>query len=102
MIGLVLKEMLEETGFVVCAIAATENDAVRDAARLRPGVMVVDVRLAEGSGVSAMERVLANGPMPCVYVSGAPEFVSRPNAAVLRKPFSARDLVSAIHCVTGM
>jgi CheY-like chemotaxis protein len=101
MIGLMLKELLEEIGFAVCSVAATENEAVADAARFKPGVMVVDMRLAEGSGMGAMDRILASGPMPCVFVSGAPEPVNRLNAAVLRKPYSERDLVRAIHDVTG-
>jgi DNA-binding response OmpR family regulator len=101
MIGLVLKEMLEEIGFVVCAIAATENAAVEDAARFKPGVMIVDMRLAEGSGTGAMKRILATGPMPCVFVSGAPDGIARPNATMLRKPFSERELINAISHVTG-
>ena len=102
MIGLILKEMLEEIGFSVCAIAATEDDAVDQAARFRPGVMIVDLRLEEGSGIIAMDRILATGPMPCVFVSGAPDRVSRPNAAMLRKPYSERDLIRAIRHVTGL
>jgi len=101
MIGLVLKEMLEEIGFAVCGISTTENDAVLDAARFKPRVMIVDMQLAEGSGEGAMRRILAAGPMPCVFVSGAPAFVSKPDAAVLQKPFSERDLVRAIGHVIG-
>ena len=98
-IGAVLMEMLEEFGFAVCSVARTEDEAVLDAERFQPGVMIVDLRLEEGSGASAMDR--ANGPMPCVFVSGTPDTVNRPNAVVLRKPYSERDLVCAIHRVTG-
>lgn len=102
MVGLILKEILEEIGFVVCAICATENDAVASAARLHPSVMIVDMHLAEGTGIGAMDRILADGPMPCVFVSGEPDyFIVTPNTAVLRKPFNERDLIGAIRKVTG-
>ena len=52
MIGMLLAEMLEDMGFEVCAIAATENAAVADAANCKPGLMIVDEHLREGNGIS--------------------------------------------------
>ena len=100
-IGLLLAETLEDLGHEVCAIAATEDDAVTKAARFKPGLMIVDVNLQEGSGVTAMDRILAAGPMPCVFMTAAPEKVDRPNAKVLRKPFAEHHLVMAIEQVLG-
>ncbi len=99
MIGLLLSEMLDEMGYVVCAIAATEEDAVAAAARCQPGLMIVDQQLLEGTGVSAVERILRNGPIPCVFISGAPVHLARPGANVLQKPFLEEDLVRAIRYV---
>lgn len=97
MIGIVLTEMLEDMGYAVCGVAATEDDAVTEAARCKPGLMIVDLHLQEGDGVSAMDRILKTGPMPCIFVSGTPEPVTRPNATVLMKPFAGRELIQAIH-----
>jgi DNA-binding response OmpR family regulator len=101
MIGLLLAEMLEEMGYAVCAIAATEDDAVADAARCKPGLMIVDQQLREGTGVSAVERILRGGPVPCVFISGAPVHLAKPGANVLQKPFVEADLVRAIRYVIG-
>jgi DNA-binding response OmpR family regulator len=101
MIGLLLTEILEEMGHTVCSIVATEEEAVSGAARFQPGLMLVDVNLHEGSGVSAMQRILKNGPRPCVFMSGAPGQVGWPTATVLRKPFAEQELVLAIQRVTG-
>jgi hypothetical protein len=62
MIGMLLAEMLRETGYGVCAIAATEDDAVADATRCNPGLMIVDQQLLEGSGLSAADWILWPGP----------------------------------------
>jgi CheY-like chemotaxis protein len=100
-IGLLLAEMLEEMGYDVCAVAATEEAAVADAARCRPGLMIVDQQLREGTGTSAVERILRNGPVPCVFISGAPVHLARTDANMLQKPFLEVDLVRAIRFVVA-
>jgi two-component system, response regulator PdtaR len=99
MIGILLAEMLGELGYDVCAIAATEEDAVAQAIRCGPGLMIVDEQLLEGDGVSAVDRILRVRPIPCVFVSGAPVHPRRPGAIVLQKPFLEEDLVRAIRYV---
>ena len=78
MIGILLAEMLGDMGYSVCAVAATEDDAVADAARCKPGLMIVDEQLREGSGSSAVARILLDGPVPCVFISGAPLRLGQP------------------------
>jgi DNA-binding response OmpR family regulator len=99
MIGMLLAEMLEGMGFTVCAIAATEDDAVADAHRCHPDLMIVDEHLREGDGSSAVHRILMAGMVPCVFISGAPGYSGRSARKVLRKPFGERDLMSAIQAV---
>lgn len=99
MLGMVLAEILEQMGYNVCGIAATEDGAVADAARYKPGLMIVDEQLLEGSGTSAVERILRTGPVPCVFISG--EHTNRPGATVLQKPFVEKDLARAIQAVIG-
>ncbi len=102
LIGMLLAEMLEEMGFSVCAIAATEDDAVADAYRCKPGLMIVDEQLREGNGPSAVQRILLAGAVPCVFISGAPASYGRSARKVLRKPFAERDLMSAIREVVAV
>jgi CheY-like chemotaxis protein len=101
MIGMLLAEMLGEMGYDVCAVATTEDDAVADATRCRPGLMIVDEHLLEGSGLSAVNRILRTGPVPCVFISGAPVYPKRPGTTVLQKPFLEADLIRAIQHVVG-
>ena len=100
LIGLLLSEMLTELGFAVCAVATTEDEAVALAARHRPGLMIVDQYLMQGNGISAMQRIARDGPVPCVFMTGAPagDLEGMP---VLQKPFLEADLIRAIHLATG-
>jgi DNA-binding NtrC family response regulator len=97
-IGMLLAEMLQEMGHDVCAIEATEADAVTAAARCGPDLMIVDVRLGEGSGVAAVEKILRTRPVPHVFASGNISVVQalKPSAVVIQKPYRESDLTKAI------
>ncbi|SDR54237.1 Response regulator receiver domain-containing protein [Rhizobiales bacterium GAS191] len=98
LIAMLFADVLAEMGHDVCAIEATEAGAVAAATRCRPDLMIVDARLAMGSGVSAVEAILRDGFVPHVFVSGDVMSVQalRPGAVVIQKPFREPDLVRAI------
>ena len=103
-LGMLLAETLEDMGHDVCAIEATEAGAVTAAARYRPDLMTVDVRLRDGSGISAIERILRTGFVPHVFVSGDSlrGQALTPAAVVIHKPFRTADLARAIdHALRG-
>ncbi|WP_342236381.1 response regulator [Inquilinus sp. OTU3971] len=102
-IAMLLAEVLGGMGYEVCAIEATEADAVAAAMRCRPDLMIVDARLGAGSGVSAVETILRARPVPHVFVSGDPSSVQalRPDAVVMQKPFREADLARAIQRALG-
>jgi CheY-like chemotaxis protein len=90
--------MLEVMGHQVCAIEATEAGAVAAAAQWAPDLMIVDVNLYEGNGISAVDRILLKGFVPHVFVTGDLRGVTRlrPLAVVISKPFTEDMLISAI------
>src|SRR4051812_31780319 len=57
LIALSLQMVLEDEGYEVCGVAATERQAISLGLTHRPDVAVVDVRLAEGSGIEAGRNV---------------------------------------------
>jgi DNA-binding response OmpR family regulator len=98
MIGTLLADVLQEMGHDVCAIESTEDDAVAAAKRCKPDMMIVDARLGNGSGISAVREILRGGWVPHVFVSGETSSIRtlRPDAVVLQKPFRDTDLARAI------
>ena len=98
MIGVLLGEMLEDMGYDVCGIETTEADAVIAAARHMPDLMIVDVQLGEGSGISAVETILRARPVPHVFVSGdiARLRKLRPGSIAIQKPYRESELALVI------
>ena len=102
-IAMLLCEVLAGLGHDVCAIEATEADAVAAAGRCRPDLMIVDARLGEGSGISAVTEILLSGYVPHLFVSGDALRVRalRPDAIVIQKPYREADLALAIQRALG-
>jgi CheY-like chemotaxis protein len=103
LIGMLLAETLASMGHDVRAIASTEADAVEAAVRCRPHLMIVDVGLSDGNGVSAVEAILRSGPVPHVFVTGDTSRIQAlgPDAVVIEKPFCEADLARAIQRALG-
>lgn len=58
-----LRRLLESTGDIcVVAEAATETEAVAEALRTKPAVVVMDVRLSKGSGIGATREIRSRLP----------------------------------------
>lgn len=96
LIGSLLTEVLQALGFDVFPVETTEAGAVSAAARHRPDLMIVDLKLADGCGLSAMARILQAGPIPHLFMSGDCHHPATPDMVLLRKPFRQPDLVRAI------
>ena len=97
-IALLFAEVLEEMGHVVCATETTEAGAIAAAVRLKPELIITDVRLSEGSGIDAINVILQSGFVPHVFVSGdmIDQNTINPAAGLLQKPFYEPQLVKAI------
>ena len=98
LIGMLLGDMLEMMGHEVCAIETTQAGAVAAAARCLPDVMIVDAQLGTGSGIAAVDDIIARRPVPHVFATGDVRAVRaiRPRAVVLEKPFTEASLASAM------
>jgi CheY-like chemotaxis protein len=96
--AMLLAELLAEMGHGVCAIVATEADAIATALRHRPDLVIADVRLRSGSGIAAVEEILRGGPVPHIFMCGDPMDVKLrlPDAIVIRKPYSQALLAKTV------
>jgi DNA-binding response OmpR family regulator len=103
LIGALLAEVLAGMGHEICAIEATETDAVAAARRLKPDLMIVDVHLGDGNGLSAVKQIQRTGAIPHVLISGDTRTVrlQGPDAVILQKPFCEAELLKAIRRVLG-
>jgi len=93
-------------GFQVVAEAGTAADAVEMATRFQPDIVIMDVRLPDGSGIEACREIRAQVPgTRVVILTSYPDEEAVFSAIVagasgyLLKQVRARDLVSAIEAV---
>lgn len=102
-IGMLLARVLAGMGHEVISVEGTEEGAVSAAARVRPGLILVDERLRAGSGHGAIERILRDGFIPHIWMSGNRDRHTDMTAGVaeLRKPFTEQALGLAIAQVSG-
>jgi AmiR/NasT family two-component response regulator len=102
-IRLDLRDLLERSGFEVCAEARDGEEAVALARSERPDVAIMDVKMPKLDGIEAARRILDERPIPIVMLTayGQEELVSRAVEAgvfgYLVKPFREQDLLPAIH-----
>jgi hypothetical protein len=63
--------------------------------------MIVDMELAQGSGVSAMRNILRTTDVPYLFMSGGSRQSIPLGATLLQKPFGELSLVNAMECAMG-
>ena len=97
-----------EDGITVVGEAANGHEAVREAATLRPDVVVMDVRMPGRDGVSATHALLATSPRPRVLVLTTFDLDEVVDAAItagadgfLLKRASPEELVAGIRAVAA-
>ncbi len=102
LIRLDLKELLQESGYLVVGEAGDGETAVRLAEELRPDLVVLDVKMPVLDGISAAERITEARLAPVLMLTAFSQrdLVERARdagaMAYLVKPFGASDLVPAI------
>lgn len=73
-IALHLENIMTELGHEVVGIAATRDEAVRQAHARKPGFVLADVRLADGSsGIDAVSEILRSFDVPVIFITAYPE-----------------------------
>lgn len=91
-IALDLTRLVRELGHRVAGTAATRDEAVAAALQAKPGLVLADIRLADGSsGMDAAADILRSFDIPVIFITAFPEHLlsgDRPEPAFLiTKPF---------------
>jgi len=95
-----LTALVEQLGHQVATIARTHSEAMRAAVDSRPGLILSDIQLADGSsGLDAVNEILLAQQTPVIFITGYPELFltgQAPEPAFLiAKPFTP-DSVKAV------
>jgi DNA-binding NarL/FixJ family response regulator len=102
-VGLQNEDILTKAGFSVVGIATTADYALALAAREKPDLVLMDIRLAySGDGIDAAISLLQNHGLRSVFVTALADPATRSRAVAacplgwLMKPFSAAALIKAV------
>ena len=101
LISMQLEDLVSDLGHTVVASAATRTQAAEAFERTRPGLVLADIQLADGSsGIDAVEDILKFGDVPVIFITAYPEKLltgDRPEPTYLvTKPFQEQTVRAAI------
>jgi len=101
LIAMDLESLVEGLGHNVTGVARTRNEAVKLAGSKRPGLILADIQLADGSsGLDAVNDLLQAFEVPVIFITAYPErFLTgeRPEPAFLiAKPFQPANVSAVI------
>jgi DNA-directed RNA polymerase specialized sigma24 family protein/CheY-like chemotaxis protein len=102
-----IARIVEDMGHQVVGTAGSQAASVALAERLKPGLVLADIRLEDGGdGIAAAQAILETYSVPIVFVTGYPERLLTGKglepAFVVAKPFDAEALKVTIAQALGL
>ena len=96
-----IEALVRELGHEVLEVAATRTEAVEAIGRAKPGLVLADIQLADGSsGIDAVKDILGRFDVPVIFITAFPERLltgERPEPTFLiTKPFQPETVKAAI------
>ncbi|WP_428679103.1 response regulator [Sphingopyxis sp.] len=100
-IAMDIEMIVRELGHDVVAVATTHTEAVAEAQKHLPGLVLADIQLADNSsGIEAVQEILGSMSVPVIFITAFPERLltgDRPEPAfLLTKPYQPATLRAAI------
>jgi CheY-like chemotaxis protein len=101
LIALDLEQLVKDLGHRVVRVARTAEQAVEATRALKPGLVLADIHLADGSsGLDAVNEILRTISLPVVFVTAFPQRLltgTRPEPTFLvTKPFQPQNVKAVI------
>lgn len=101
LISMQLEDLVQSLGHEICGTAATRSQAQQVVAERRPGLVLADIQLADGSsGLDAVDDILEIASVPVIFITAYPERLltgDRPEPTYLiTKPFQEATVRAAI------
>ena len=100
-IAMDIETIVRDLGHTVTGVAVTRDEAVQQAVKKRPGLVLADIQLADdSSGIDAVKDILQEFNVPVIFITAFPERLltgERPEPTFLiTKPFQRSTVKAAI------
>lgn len=101
MMALRVEDTLRDCGFSSFEFATSAEEAITAASSKCPDLITADVELAPGCGITAVQAICSERPIPVIFISGSAVQVRlrMPGHELVEKPFKAEDIKEAIQRV---
>ena len=102
LLAMALEDCLTRAGHHVVGLARSRAEALAHAARSRPDLVLLDIRLADGeSGIDVAADLQERMGVPVLYASGQVDeaAASGLGLGILRKPYSEADVLRSLEIV---
>lgn len=98
LIAMAIEDALRDCGFTSFDLAVSADEAVAAAARKCPDLITADVELRPGCGITAVQSICSDQPIPLLFVTGSPGAVKirMPGHPLVEKPFNSEHIMNAI------
>lgn len=103
LIAMAIEDALRGCGFTSFDLAASAEQAAVAAARNCPDLITADVELRPGCGISAVQSICSEQPIPVLFITGSPGQVRirMPGHDLVEKPFTAEHIMDATRLTLG-
>ena len=100
-IAMDIEMIVRDLGHDVVAVATTHKEAVAEAKKHQPSLILADIQLADNSsGIEAVQEILSESQLPVIFITAFPERLltgDRPEPAfLLTKPYQPSTLRATI------
>ena len=101
LIAMAIEDALRGCGFTSFDIAVSAGEAVTAAARRCPDLITADVELRPGCGITTVQSICSEQPIPVLFITGSPGEVRirMPGHTLVEKPFEEDHVMEAIKVV---
>lgn len=98
LIAMAIVDALRSCGFTSFDIAVSAEEAITAAARRCPDLITADVELKRGCGITTVQSICSERPIPVLFITGSPGEVRirMPGHALVEKPFEEGHIMKAI------
>ena len=101
LIAMAIEDALRGCDFTSFDFAASNEEALAAASRKCPDLITADVELKPGCGITAVQSICSEQPIPALFITGRPSQVRirMPGHTLVEKPFSAERIMDATRIV---
>jgi DNA-binding response OmpR family regulator len=97
LIAMAIEDALRCCGFTSFDVAASAQEAVAAAKAKCPDLITADVELRPGCGITTVQSICSERPVPVLFITGSPGQVRvrMPGHHLVEKPFTASRVMDA-------